>query len=83
MFIRAVCEIMYWNKLMLSRQSSKSIVEKQISTKDLFFFPTYVFLLKSFINVECSGIFFMSSQSLSVKYIDKILCCLGSYSQDH
>lgn len=28
---------------------------------------TYVFLLKSFISVECSGIFLMSSQSLSVK----------------
>lgn len=29
--------------------------------------PTYVFLRKSFISVECSGIFLMSSQSLSVQ----------------
>lgn len=30
---------------------------------------TYVFLRKSFINVECSGIFLISSQSLSMNWI--------------
>lgn len=68
--------------ILLSIQSYTEDSGKAKINKGSTFFPTYVFLLKSFINVECSGIFFISSQSLSVKYIDKILCCLGSYSQE-
>lgn len=67
---------------MLSIQSYTKNSRKAKINKRSIFFPTYVFLLKSFINVECSGIFFISSQSLSVKYIDIILYCLGSYSQE-
>lgn len=67
---------------MLSIQSYTKNSRKAKINKRSTFFPTYVFLLKSFINVECSGIFFISSQSLSVKHIDIILYCLGSFSQE-
>lgn len=68
--------------ILVRTQSYTKYSGKAEINKGSVFFPTYVFLLKSFINVECSGIFFISSQSLSVKYMDKILCCLGSYSQE-